>query len=316
MAPPRQRGLAGVVAKAASGGLQTTNIETGRPRVPSASLEAFCPDPRNHRKNWGDLDDLARRMRKHGQLQPVVVVSAALYRDMFKDVASKVGYGVDYVVIMGNRRLLAAPLAGLETLNYLVNDRILDYDDYREAALDENWRREDLTCLDDARLLNDFLQLDGTHKAVAARVDRSEGFVAQRLRLLTLAPDVQDAIDARRIGFDAARRLCALTPEQQLQELEILLQHEGDDQEDGEAKPARRAAGAKSSPKVPSARSAGRMLSRYKSVYGADGIAALVRDELEPDELAAFVTTAVSDLDPAALDSLVDALNEIRQRIA
>lgn len=309
MAPPRQRGLAAVAAGGGTG--SSTLIETGRPKLPTAALEAFCPDPRNHRANLGDLQDLAARMRKHGQLQPVVCVSAAAYRAKFPDVAAQISYGADYVVIMGNRRLHAAPLAELETLSYTLNDRLLESDDYREAALDENWRREDLTCLDDARILAEFLALDGTHKAVAARVERSEGFVAQRLRLLTLAPDVQDAIDAHRIGFDAARRLCALDHPQQLAELAILLQDPQDTDDETNALKAKTRTGAHpASPKPPTTKTAGRVLSRYKNAYGADAVAALVREEMNDEELTTFVTAAVAHMGPASLDSLLNALTQ------
>lgn len=180
-----------------------------------APLEQFSRDPRNHRTNLGDLADLAARMRKLGQLQPVVAVSAARYKDKYFDFAAQIPDDAEYVVIMGERRLGAARLGDLGRLMYLLNDALLDAEDYREAALDENWRREDLTCLDDARLLQDFLALDRTQQKVADRIGRSQGFVAQRLALLNLVSEAQDAIDTRKLGFDQARKLTTLSPDDQ-----------------------------------------------------------------------------------------------------
>lgn len=309
MAPARQRGLAAV---AAAGSTSANLIEMGRPRLPSASLEAFCKDPRNHRRNMGDLADLAERMRKHGQLQPVVCVSATKYRTKFPDLAAEIPYGADYVVVMGNRRLKAAPLAGLETLTYTLSDHLLEKDDYREAALDENWRREDLTCLDDARLLAEFLEVDGTHKKVAERVGRSEGFVAQRLRLLTLAPEVQDAIDAKLIVFDQARQLCALEHAAQLERLEQLLAaHAEPDNDDDAQLPSQRRAGTSS--RAPSVKSAGRWLGRFKDAHGPDVLGGLLRDGFDAAELTAVVSTAAQGLDAGQLDTLLDSLTQLRE---
>ena len=312
---PRQRGMAAMAASATRG---ANLIEMGRPRVPSASLDAFCSDPRNHRENLGDLADLAARMRKHGQLQPVVCISAAAYRLKFPALAAEISYGADYVVVMGNRRLKAAPLAGLETLTYTLSDHLLEKDDYREAALDENWRREDLTCLDDARLLAEFLEVDGTHRKVAERVGKSEGFVAQRLRLLTLATEVQEAIDARLLAFRQVRPLCRLNPAEQLAELEVLLlQRDSEDEEpvaETAAEAAPRPPRQRSAPKPPTPQATGRILARFKTAHGTDAVAALVREEMDAEELASFVAATVSGLDSSALGSLVTRLSKLRDR--
>jgi ParB/RepB/Spo0J family partition protein len=311
--PPRQRGLAAVTAA----GTDTIALaQAGNLQAPKAPLDVFAHDPRNHRvgKHDPDLEDFAARMRKLGQLQPIVVATAALYRDRYQAEAAKVPYGADYVVIMGNRRLRAAPLAELTELSYTVNDGLLDHDDYREAALDENLRRLDITCLDLARLLRDFLQIDGTQQKVADRIGKSRPYVAQRLALLELVPEAQDAIDARLIGFDQARTLSPLSPDAQRAAVVkmISVTPVTDDKElipvtgvtpRPEAKP-------------PTRKAAGTMLSRYKRAYGADAVAALLRDELDGSEVTAFVTVAAQNLRPEELDALLHSLSMMRDSAA
>lgn len=272
-------------------------VELTATAFPSAPLSAFCPDPRNHRKTLGDLADLGARMSKHGQLQPVVAVSATKYRPKFPDVAAQVPDDVQFVVIMGGRRLAAAPLGEppLADLRYTLADHLLDYDDYREACLDENWRRQDLTCLDEARLLAEFLAIDGTQQKVAERVGRSQPFVAQRLGLLDLVPEAHDAIDARLISFREARKLSPLTPNAQRAAVARLLRLAATEDEDAEPI----AAPAPPAPRAPTRKAAAGMLTRYRQFHGPRGVAELLRDELEPEELAELVAALTESAESA-----------------
>jgi ParB family chromosome partitioning protein len=309
--PPRQRGLAAVTAA----GTNTVALaQAGNLQAPKAPLDVFTHDPRNHRGSTRDpdLEDFAVRLRKLGQLQPIVVVTAALYRTKFPAEAARIPYGADYVVIMGNRRLRAAPLAELTELYYTVNDELLDHDDYREAALDENLRRLDVTCMDEARLLGEFLLIDGTQQKLADRIGRSRPYVAQRLALLELVPEAQDAIDARLIGFDQARGLSPLTSDEQRVAVAKMISVTPVT-EDKALTPV---TGVTPRPerKPPTRKAAGTMLSRYKQAFGVDAVAALLRDELDGSEVTTFVTAAVENLDPAELDKLVQSLTALRDR--
>jgi ParB family chromosome partitioning protein len=268
--------------------------------VPTAPLAAFWPDPRNHRTNLGNLKDLAARMAKHGQLQPVVAVSADRYRPKFPEV--EVPDDRQFVVIMGGRRLAAAPLAPLDELKYTTADHLLDYDDYREAALDENWRREDLTCLDEARILAEFLVIDGTQQKVADRVGRSQPYVAQRLGLLDLVTEAHDAIDAGQIPFREARKLSALkTPEEQRAAVVRLVRAaaKAAAEDEGEFEEEAITAVIPPSPKVPTRKSAAGMLTRYRQAHGPRAVAELLRGELAPEDLAELVAALTEPAEAA-----------------
>lgn len=322
-ASKKPRGLAAVTA-AGTGSVDLAQQVAAT--APKAPLEVFSEDPRNHRDGHDpELEDLARRMAKFGQLQPVVVASAALYRSKYPEMASKVAYGADYVVIMGNRRLRAAPLAGLDGLYYTVNDAALSHDDYREAALDENLRRLDLTALEVARILYEFLQVDGTHDAVATRIGKSRRYVGQRLALLKLDRAAKEALEVRAISFEDARGLVGLSAVEQERQVALIIEGRRQaevDAEDGQD--VHQAAdddvpnAQDAAPIVPSARKApGRRalvgsIARYRSAYGTAGFAELVRTGLGSDELPEFIADTARGLGLPQLDKLLADLAALR----
>jgi ParB/RepB/Spo0J family partition protein len=327
----RPRGLAAVTA--AGTGSVDLALQTAA-SAPRAPLEVFSQDPRNHRFEFDpELEDLAARMRKFGQLQPVVVTSAALYRTKFPDLAASIAYGADYVVIMGNRRLRAAPLAGLDGLYYTVNDAALEHDDYREAALDENLRRLDLSALEVARILLEFLQVDGTQDAVASRIGKSRGYVAQRLALLKLGRVAQEALEVRAISFDDARSLMGLSVEEQERHVALIIEARRQAEANAEALAGGEGVtpvtenstlspkGAKASvpgPRVqrpPTRKALTGSIARYRSAFGTSGVAELVRNGLAPEELPGFIADTARALEAPQLDKILADLTALRAEL-
>ena len=326
----KRRGLAAVTA-AGTGSVDLAQQNAAT--APRAPLEVFSPDPRNHRgEHDPELEDLAERMRKFGQLQPVVVTNAALYRRKYPELAASIAYGTDYVVIMGNRRLKAAPLAGLDGLYYTVNDAALEHDDYREAALDENLRRLDLSALEVARILFEFLQADKTQDAVAARIGKSRGYVAQRLALLKLGSVAQEALEVRAISFDDARSLMGLSPAEQEQQVAAMIEArqaasdaealaEGADsvtpvtQDSVLTTTAKAPVPGPRAQRPPSRRALAGSLARYRSAHGAAGVAELVRTGLASDELPEFIADTARGLEPSQLDKILAELTALRAQL-
>ncbi|WP_444875956.1 ParB/RepB/Spo0J family partition protein [Streptomyces canus] len=62
-----------------------------------------------------------------------------------------------------------------------------------ESALVANIHRQDLEELDEARALQRLLAIHGSQTALAKRLQRSQGWVSQRLALLNLTPDLWPA---------------------------------------------------------------------------------------------------------------------------
>ncbi len=119
--------------------------------------------------------------------------------------AVQAGEDGGYVLIAGERRLRAARQAGIEKVPVVV----LDGDKAKVAALAENLIRVDLDPIEVAHGLQALADAEGltTHKKIAARIDKSPGFVSEHLRLLRLPEGVQRHIAAGHVPVAAERTL-------------------------------------------------------------------------------------------------------------
>ncbi|GIH93163.1 ParB/RepB/Spo0J family partition protein [Planobispora siamensis] len=159
-------------------------------------VENITPNPRQPRENFneGALEELAASIKEVGLLQPVVVrpVSEGLYE-----------------LIMGERRLRASKLAGLDVIPAIVRET--KEDKLLLDALIENLQREQLNGIEEAaayrQLLDDF---GATHEQLATRIGRSRSHVSNTLRLLTLPPKVQLKVAAGTISAGHGRALAGL----------------------------------------------------------------------------------------------------------
>ena len=99
-------------------------------------VQAISPNPRQPRTqiNPEELSELAASIRENGIIQPLIVTRAA--------------QPGAYILIAGERRLLAARQAGLETVPALIREATEQQ--RLELALIENVQRADLTPLEAA----------------------------------------------------------------------------------------------------------------------------------------------------------------------
>jgi ParB family chromosome partitioning protein len=147
------------------------------------------------------LAELAASIKARGVIQPIVVRGVG---------------GAQYEILAGERRWRAARMAGMETVPAVVRD-VPD-----EAALGigliENIQREDLNPLEEAnglkRLIDEFHL---THEQVAGAIGRSRAGVTNLLRLLDLAPAVQEMLSDGRIDMGHARALLSLSRPRQVE---------------------------------------------------------------------------------------------------
>ena len=179
------RGLASLIPTAPSGVSVTREIP----------LSAISPNPEQPRRTFDpdELQQLAVSIAAHGLLQPIIVVES----------------GDGYVLIAGERRLRAFTRLQLETISAVV--RTANEQERLELALVENIQRADLNALDEARAYRHLMDEYGlTQERVAERVGRSRPAVANTLRILETAPEVQQAVAAGTISGGHARALAAL----------------------------------------------------------------------------------------------------------
>jgi ParB family chromosome partitioning protein len=148
------------------------------------------------------LEELAASIRENGIIQPIVVRKRL---DGFE-------------LIVGERRLRAAKLAGLTQVPAVVKD--VSEPKMLELALTENIQRADLNPVEEAlaykRLADEF---NLTHENIAQRVGKSRSAVTNSLRLLALPQKVRDALSAGQISEGHARALLAITNRQLQEEL-------------------------------------------------------------------------------------------------
>lgn len=113
--------------------------------------------------------------------------------------------GEGYVLIAGQRRLLAAKRAGLTEVPVLVREG----EDALAAAIAENLIRADLDPIEEANGLARLAEAEklGTHRKLAERVGKSGNYVSERLRLLALPEAVQIQIAAGKVPVAAEREL-------------------------------------------------------------------------------------------------------------
>jgi ParB/RepB/Spo0J family partition protein len=113
--------------------------------------------------------------------------------------------GDGYVLIAGQRRLIAAKRAGLETVPVVVREGT----DALAAAIAENLIRADLDPIEEANALARIAEAEklATHKQLAERVGKSSAYVSERLRLLALPEAAQLQIAAGKVPVAAEREL-------------------------------------------------------------------------------------------------------------
>lgn len=188
---------------------QSASVVPGEPvepalvEVPGARLAQLnprdiSPNPQQPRKQFDPdaLAELVHSVREFGVLQPIVV-------------RPRPNTPGGYELIMGERRLRASQIAGLETIPAVVRETA-DVDLLRDALL-ENLHRSQLNPLEEAsayqQLLNDF---GITQDQLAERIGRSRPQISNTIRLLRLPESVQLRVAAGVLSAGHARAVLSL----------------------------------------------------------------------------------------------------------
>ena len=185
-------------------GLDALISETDRPTpgvINQIPVGRILPNPRQPRSNMDReaLVELSGSIKTHGILQPLIVT----YDDQ-KD---------RYTLVAGGRRLLAAELAGLETVPAIVREA--SEQQRLELALIENIQRTDLNPLEAAEAYRRLVDEFGlSHEDVAGQVGKNRATITNTMRLLKLPDPVKTALTEDRISEGHARALLALSTSQ------------------------------------------------------------------------------------------------------
>ncbi len=159
-------------------------------------LDDIIPNRFQPREVFDDqtLKELAVSIKEHGVIQPIIV----------RKVENK------YEIIAGERRYKASTMAGLTKIPAIVKN--LDDKESSKVALIENLQRKDLSPIEEARTYQKILELeDGmTQEELAATMGKTQSAVSNKLRLLALPEEVQDALLKERISERHARSILNL----------------------------------------------------------------------------------------------------------
>ena len=172
-----------------------------RQQVLTVSIESIQANRFQPRKTFHDesLEELAASIREFGVLQPLLV------RPLEEG----------FELVAGERRLRASKLAGLTEVPVIARE--IGDKEMAEMAMIENLQREDLHFLEEAEGFQQLIvQFGFTQEELAKRVGKSQSTLANKLRLLKLAPQVRLRLQEERLSERHARALLKLeSPEEQ-----------------------------------------------------------------------------------------------------
>lgn len=172
-------------------------------------VEDIVPNPSQPRKEFDfyELSGLAESIKANGILQPLTVRRKEEH----------------YELIAGERRLRASKMAGLSSVPCIIEEK--SDADSAVLALLENIQRADLNYFEQAVAIEKLMILEGLgQEQMAKRLGMAQSTLANKIRLLRLAPELRSLILEHRLTERHARALLKLEgPEKQRDALELIV---------------------------------------------------------------------------------------------
>jgi ParB family chromosome partitioning protein len=186
------RGLGALIPQ--RGDIPPIPFRDGLAQIPIGQINSNPYQPRKV-FNEASIEELARSVREHGIVQPLVVTRTADSR---------------YRLIAGERRLRAAQRAGLQTVPAVIKE-LMKEGDALQIALIENIQREDLNPIEEAGAYHQLHDEFGlTQEEISRRVGKERSTVANFLRLLRLPDSVKQLLASGQLSMGHARALLAI----------------------------------------------------------------------------------------------------------
>ena len=189
------KGLGALIMKKQESANSPVNTVADGDRVILAKVRDIKASPFQPRRHFDEqqIQELAASIRERGLIQPLVVRKV----------------DGNFELIAGERRLRAVTSLGHTTVKVVVHEATDQ--EVAELALIENLQRADLTPLEEAeqyRLLQEKFGMK--QETIAQHVGKSRAVVANMVRLLDLAPEVRDMLNAQQITVGHAKVLLQL----------------------------------------------------------------------------------------------------------
>jgi ParB family chromosome partitioning protein len=167
-------------------------------------IEKITPNPNQPRRHFDEdaLRELAGSIREFGFLQPLVVSKV--------EKETPTGVAVEYQIIAGERRFMAAKMLGLPRIPAIVRNVNLEREKL-ELGVIENIQRENLNPIEMARAFQRLQEeFRMTQREIAAKLGKSREVVANSVRLLDLPEYIQRAVEDGGLSESNARLLIAI----------------------------------------------------------------------------------------------------------
>ncbi len=167
-------------------------------------IDNLVPSQHQPRKVFSktSLEELAKSIKNFGVLNPILVKK--------KD--------DKYEIISGERRLKASILAGLSE----IPARVIDIPDDKivELAMAENLQRENVSPIEEAKSYEKIMQLNSIkEEELSEIINKNQNVINNKLALLKLPENIQQALNERKIGEKHARTLMKVEDDETKTEL-------------------------------------------------------------------------------------------------
>jgi len=172
------------------------------------AMEEIQPNPYQPRLEFNEeaLMDLAQSIRENGLIQPITVREC-------ED---------GYQIVAGERRYRAMKLNGMMEVPVIVMDA--NELQMAEMALVENIQRENLSAIEEAKSYIDIMKYANLNQSqLALKIGKSQSSIANKIRLLNLDENIQNAVNAKMITERHARALLSAQPQKQQDYLDKIL---------------------------------------------------------------------------------------------
>lgn len=169
-------------------------------------IGAIQPSPRNPRKTFdeADLKELADNIKQQGLLQPITV------RPMLDGC---------YEIVCGERRYRAWCLlvkdGGQVSVEIPSIVREMTDEQAFDAMITENLQRKDVDPMEEAFAFAQLVGMGKTTDEIALRFGKSKRFIADRIRLDKLIPELKKGVTDGGVNIGAALLLCKLDEDKQ-----------------------------------------------------------------------------------------------------
>lgn len=174
--------------------------EANKEDINFIEIDEIAPNESQPRKTFNKekLEELARSIKTHGVIQPIVVRKQ----------------GSHYEVVAGERRWRAARIAGLSEVPCIVRE--LTDEQNMLVAIIENVQREDLNPIEEARGIRAMIEdYELTQDEVAKAVSKSRPYITNALRMLKLPDAVLDMVSVGKLSAGHARAILSAKEEEQ-----------------------------------------------------------------------------------------------------